>query len=182
MQDGNRADQSDRGPRFRRPRWSRAWWRPGGVRRTFRDHGPAAGAGQFDLHLMNILGDTERWACQQVLPASLGDAMVDLSGCMLPAWPWGLTGRRKDSRAPHPTGLPGPGRRRLPRSSGPGRGRAHAGRPGRPGGSPANTLSGASDTSYCQMLVTGAGSAGSGLSVRVDLDSVGELHSKDKFG
>jgi hypothetical protein len=81
-----------------------------------------------------------------VLPASLADAMVDLSACLLPAWPWASTSRRKDSRAPHPTGLPRAGRRRLLRSFGPGRGRAHAGRPGRPGGSPANTLSGASDT------------------------------------
>jgi hypothetical protein len=146
MHDGHRADQPDLGPRSRRLcRW-RTWRRPGGARRTLRGHGPAAGTGWIDPYLTSFMGDTAGLVGQPVLHASLGDAVMDVSSCMLPPWPWASTGRRKDSRPPHPTAPPRADRHRLPRSSSVGRGRAHAGRPGRPSVSRTHTLSGASDT------------------------------------
>jgi hypothetical protein len=146
MNENDRADQPDPGPRLRHPRRWRAWWRRGGARRTARGHGPVVGADWFDPRMTDFLGDTA-WLVGQPVPlASLGDAVIDLSSCMLPAWPWASTGRRKASRPLHPTAPLRADRRRLQRTSGAGRGRAHAGRPGRPSARHTHTLSGASDT------------------------------------
>jgi hypothetical protein len=97
--------------------------------------------------MTDFLGDTAWLVGQPVPVASLGDAVINLSSCMLPAWPPAPTARRKDSRPLHPTAPPRADRRRqLQRTSGAGRGRAHAGRPGRPSARHTHTLSGASDT------------------------------------
>jgi hypothetical protein len=166
MHDGYRADQPDPGPRCRRPRRWRTWWRPGGARRTLRGRGPAAG--WLAPHRTGFMGGTAWLVGQPVPHAALGDAVMDLSACMLPAWPWAPTGRRKDSRPPRPTAPPAD-RRRLRRTSGAGRGRVHTSHAGHPGGSRTHTLSGASDT-------TGGGSGdgdGPAGSHRVDSPGVG---------
>jgi hypothetical protein len=159
MHDGHRADQSDPGPRFRRPRWWRNRWHPRGVRRTFWGRRLATGMVPYDPNLTNFLYDAERMACQPVLHASLGHTVLDMSASMLPAWPWASTDRRKGSRPRHPT-APHADRRRLLKSFGSGRGRVHTGRPGRPDASRTHTLSGASDTSGGDSA-DGDGSAGS---------------------
>jgi hypothetical protein len=90
-------------------------------------------------------GDTAWLVGQPVPTASLGDAVLDVSSCMLPAWPWVPTGRRKDSRPLHPT-APHADRSRLQRTSGAGRGRPSTRQSGHPAGSRTHTLSGASDS------------------------------------
>ena len=62
------------------------------------------------------------------------------------SWPWASTDRRKGSRPHHATASRAD-RRRLLRSFGAGRGRAHTGRPARPDAIRTHTLSGAPDTS-----------------------------------
>ena len=145
MHDDDAAAQPDPGPRRRHPRRWRAWWRRGGARRTVLGHGPGVGADRFDPSLTDFMGDTA-WLIGQPVPvASLGDAVMDVSSCLLPAWPWAPTSRRKDSRPLHPT-APHADRRRLQRTSGAGRGRPPTRQSGHPGGSRTHTLSGASDT------------------------------------
>jgi hypothetical protein len=130
------------------------------ARRTVRGHGPVGGAEWFDPRMTDFMGDTAWLVGQPVPAASLGEAVMDVSACMLPAWPTASTGRRKDSRPLHPTAPPRAARRRLPRSSSAGRGRAHAGRPGRPTARHTHTLLGASDTTGGDSA-DGDGSAGS---------------------
>jgi len=146
MNDNDRADQPDPGRRFRRPRRWRTWGRRGGELRTIRGRGPVVGAGWFDPRTTDFMGDTA-WLFGQPVPVtSLGNAVMDVSGCMLSAWPSAPTCRGKASRPLHPTAPPRASRRRLPSSSGAGRGRAHAARPGRTTGHHTHTLSGASNT------------------------------------
>jgi hypothetical protein len=124
MNDSGRADQPDSGPRLRHPRRWRAWWRRGGARRTVRGHGLVVEADWFDPRMTDFLGDTAWLVGQPVPVASLGDAVINLSSCMLPAWPPAPTARRKDSRPLHPTAPPRADRRRqFQRTSGAGRGR-----------------------------------------------------------
>jgi len=53
--------------------------------------------------MTDFMGDTA-WLVGQPEPtASVDGAMIDLSSCMLPAWPWAPTRRRKASRPLHPT-------------------------------------------------------------------------------
>src|SRR5882724_7047519 len=145
MHDDDAAAQPDPGPRRRHPRRWRAWWRRGGARRTVLGHGPGVGADRFDPSLTDFMGDTA-WLIGQPVPvASLSDAVIDVSSCMVPAWPSASTGRRKESRPLHPT-APRPNRRRLQRTSGAGRGRPTTRQSGHPGGGRTDTLSGASDT------------------------------------
>jgi hypothetical protein len=134
----------DPGPRRRHVRRWRAWWRRGGPRRTLRGHGPVGGAEWFDPRMTAFMGDTAWLVSQPVPAASLGDVVLDVSSCMLPAWPWAPTGRRKDVRPLHPT-APHADRRRLQRTSGAGRGRPPTRQSGHPAASRTHTLSGASD-------------------------------------
>src|SRR6266478_4527766 len=145
MNDDHGAARPDPAPRRRHPRRWQAWWRRGGPRRTLRGHGPVGGAEWFDPRMTDFMGDTEWLVGQPVPVASLGDALMDVSSCMLPAWPWAPTNRRKYSRRLHPTS-PHADRRRLQRTSGAGRGRPSTRQSGHPGGGRTHTLSGASDT------------------------------------
>src|SRR6266478_2305335 len=145
MNDDHGAARPDPAPRRRHPRRWQAWWRRGGPRRTLRGHGTVGGAEWFDPRLTDFMGDTAWLVGQPVPVASLGDAVMDVSSCMLPAWPWAPAGRRKDARPLHPT-APHADRRRLQRTSGAGRGRRPTRQSGRPAGSRTHTLSGASDT------------------------------------
>jgi hypothetical protein len=96
--------------------------------------------------MTDFMGDTAWLVGQPVPVASVGAAVIDLSACMLPAWPWAPTSRRKDSRPLHPTAPPRADRRRIQRTSGAGRGRPPTRQSGHPGGSRTHTLSSASDT------------------------------------
>jgi hypothetical protein len=95
--------------------------------------------------MADFMGDTAWLVSQPVPAASLGDAVLNVSFCMLPAWSWTPTGRRKDVRPLHPT-APHAYRRRLQRTSGAGRGRAPTRQSDHPSQGRTDTLSGASDT------------------------------------
>ncbi len=98
MTDNDRAGQPDPGRRFRRPRRWRTWGRRRGGLRTVRGRGSVVGAGWFDPLITNFMGDTA-WLFGQAVPVtSLGNAVMDVSGCMLPAWPSAPACRGKASR------------------------------------------------------------------------------------
>jgi hypothetical protein len=87
MLDGYHPDHFDRILRFRRVcRW-RTRQRPTRVRLNPLRRGPAPGSRQFNPQLSNLLGQSAHLGWPQVLQASLGDALLDVSVCMLPAWP-----------------------------------------------------------------------------------------------
>ena len=87
MLGGYHPDHPDRILRFRRVcRW-RARQRPIRVRLNPLRRGPGPGGGQIDPLLSTVLGQSGHLGWPQFLQASLGDALVDVSVCMLPAWP-----------------------------------------------------------------------------------------------
>jgi hypothetical protein len=122
MRDGHRASQPERNLRRRHVLGRHLWGR-----RTFQDRCVTAGAIQFHPEAFNYPIDPQYLACQPVLNASSGVAMVDIAAPMLPGWPWGSTRQRKNSRLPRPIGPQRADGRRLIRSSGPGRRHPHSG-------------------------------------------------------
>ena len=87
MLDGYHPDHSDRILRFRRVYSWRTRLRPIHVRLNPRRRGPAPGSAWFDPQWSNLLGQSAHPGWPQFLQASLGDALVDVSVCMLPMWP-----------------------------------------------------------------------------------------------
>src|SRR4030095_6381618 len=125
MLGGYHPDHSDRILRVRRVyRW-RTRQRPIRVRLNPLRRGAAPGSRQLAPQWSNLLGQSAHLGWPQLLQASLGDALVDVAVCMLPAWP---------------------GARRLMKSLRAGRGPANEKPPDHPIPPLSNTLSIAPDT------------------------------------